>query len=63
MEGKTPLSRGRLRSSHSGKHIEDLLLYKKIPDRSSRPIGLTFFRASKPKSTLSMSNKQVLGRS
>jgi len=63
MEGNTPLLRERLKSNHSGKLIEDFILYKKIPDRPSGPIDLTFFRESKPVSTSLMSNEQVLGRS
>jgi len=62
-EGKTPLSIERLKSSHSGKHSEDFTLYKKIPDKPSGPTDLTFFRASRPASTSSMLNEQVLGRS
>jgi len=62
-EGKTPLSIERLKSSHSGKHNEDFTLYKNIPDKPSGPTDLTFFSASRPASTSSMSNEQVLGRS
>jgi len=52
-----------LKSNHSGKHNEDFTMYRKIPDRPSGPTDFTFFRASKPTSTLSMLNEQVLGRS
>jgi len=60
MEGNTFLSMNSLKSR---KHDEDFTLFKKIPDRPSGPTDLTFFRASKPASTSSMLNVQVLDRS
>jgi len=63
IDGKTPQSKERLKSSHSGKHSEDLILYKKIPDTPSGPTDFIFLRASRPSSISSMLIEQVLGRS
>ncbi|VVC34713.1 Hypothetical protein CINCED_3A014613 [Cinara cedri] len=63
IEGKTRSLNKRQKSSHKGKLIADLMLYKSIPESPLRPIYFTSFNLLRPVSISEMLTLQLLGRS